>query len=222
MTEYPILFSGPLVRAILAGTKTVTRRVVKEREFGRSDTPGYDWTFRDRRALWNDLDHDDMMRRCPYGEPGHRLWVRETWGVFDAESDPQAVAIAYRADDHDGQRGECTWLEVPDDYAGRVPGPDERWRPSIHMPRWACRIELDVLSVGVERVQDITAEGARAEGIDGNSNPGDFCMGREGNGYVSAFARLWDSINGKRPGCAWADNPWVWRIEFSRRVAADA
>lgn len=184
MMERPILFSGPMVRALLDGRKTQTRRVVK-------------W----RGGL------DMLGLPCPYGEPGDRLWVRETWAPRDSEAflrhEVEADKLFYRADD---ERHLLT---------------DGRWRPSIHMPRWASRITLEVASVRVERVQDITDADALAEGV---TNYGDDSQFPPGFSMSTRAARkwrprrefrdLWDSINGKRPGCAWSDNPWVWAVTF--------
>lgn len=193
MSEYPILFSGPMVRAILDGTKTQTRRVVKLREFDASDTPGYDWTFRDRRALWNDVHTPWLMKHCPYGEPGDQLWVRETW---------QAHPRYFGTKPRDIPEGE------PLVYRATHDGPPGAWRPSIYMPRWASRLTLDVTEVRIEQVQDINEEDARAEGAPPSPLP------VITNGYRLEFRALWDSINGKRSECSWGDNPWVWAITF--------
>jgi hypothetical protein len=190
--ERPILFSGPMVRAILDGNKTQTRRVIKLREFGRSGTPGYDWTFRCNRGRWQDYRHDQFMQmRAPYW-PGDVLWVREKWR-------PAGVEGRY-------------WL-------ASVCGDEnhKRWRPSIHMPRPACQLRLEVTAIRVERLQEITETDAKAEGC----KIGDVCA-RRPDGHVLttagtrkvAFEYLWDSINGKR--YPWASNPWVWVIEFKR------
>lgn len=194
MKERPILFSGPMVRAILAGTKTQTRRIVKPQPPSR-------WNHL-HGAVFCSGEHErsggclgDAVLPCPYGVPGDRLWVRETWGEFgptiDAEQD-----FRYRADGY----------QPP---AGRV------WRPSVHMPRWALRITLEITDVRVERLQDISEESARAEGAIGWSErlPGRWdCRGTARD----AFRDLWQSINGPD---SWDPNPWVWVISF-RRIEA--
>lgn len=191
MKERPILFSGPMVRAILDGRKTQTRRVVKgEALRWLSPEVGFAPTFV--------ANPENSL--CPYGGPGDRLWVRETHYVESAGyEDGTGRRIFYRASDGDA--------------------PISLWRPSIFMPRWASRLTLEVTAVRVERVQDISGEDAKAEGCDASGcwehdhDPEDLgCL----DSRVPTYRALWDSINGKRPGCAWADNPWVWVIAFRR------
>ena len=212
MTERPILFSGPMVRAILAGRKTVTRRVVTSRHpialIGSSDERGdpsawgYFFDGPDHHGYMvlgrghDDChDHGKVSIPCPYGAAGDRLWVRETFCLRDPEHHPE--------------RG--YWYAATDDVD------EPRWTPSIHMPRRASRITLEVVGVRVERLQEIDEADARAEGAD----PADaFQVFQAGTGRRSdmerthrgAFACLWDGINGDR--APWASNPWVWRVEF--------
>jgi hypothetical protein len=239
--ERGILFSSPMVRALLAGTKTQTRRLVKHREFGASDTPGYDWTYRAtprRGGCWNDVSTSRMLEQCPYGAAGERLWVRETHAISGQlvayEADGWAGAVC---DDGGGGR-----LRIPhgfvftsaadekrrgslDKDGGRF-GIDRfggRWRPSIHLPRWASRITLEVIGVRVERVQDISEDDARAEGVrpffevyagigrDQRITSGEYARDAE---HRAAFACLWDEINGDR--ALWSSNPWVWVVDFRR------
>jgi hypothetical protein len=205
MSEKPILFSSPMVRAILAGQKTVTRRVVPPKSIACAER----WT---PQSVRNCIP-------CPYDT--ERLWVRETWGAlspYESDAPLRECRIYYRAN---------TGNDAPGDWAAAPKGERPRnacWRPSIHMPRWASRITLAVESVRVERLHDITEEDARAEGADGGTCA-DCCVAGIGHpdpscpeclSYRAAFWLLWQSINGKRPGCAWADNPWVWRVQFSR------
>ncbi len=203
MKEHPILFTGEMVRVILDGRKTQTRRLVKSingfgrvTQFGETQTNGYLWTFRDRHGRWQDLRDSSLIERCPYGVPGDKLYVRETW------------AQAERGDEWDYWRGKPD-KRLPVLYRADNPtlgADDEYWRPSIHMPRWASRITLVVESVRVERVQDITEEDARAEGVSERT----ILTARE------AFARLWDTINAKR--APWQSNPWVWVVGFRREL----
>ncbi len=210
MTERPIIFSGDMVRAILDGTKTQTRRVVKP----EPTDYGLEWIETPEGfAAWVDwgltLD-EGQQRLCPYGVTGDRLWVRETWGAVWPDVDRDYVPleecnIEYRADLPPG----CT------DYPGQWPAEEARgdpdapkWRPSIHMPRWASRIMLEITGVHVERVQDISFDDAIAEGV---------CVDAHGmrSECRNWFCALWNSINAKR-GYGWDANPWVWVIEFRR------
>lgn len=185
MKERPILFSLPMVRAILDGRKTQTRRVVKHLNV---------------RAGMPEPEYQSVLKCCPYGQFGDRLWVRETH-TFGPRSPsmkkwshtPDEARVIYGADDW--------WLSGP--YGPHKP----KMRPSIHMPRWASRILLEVGSVRIERLQEISDEDASAEGVFHHPYDG---ANRE------IFGALWDQING--PG-SWASNPWVWVVEF-RKISA--
>jgi oligoribonuclease NrnB/cAMP/cGMP phosphodiesterase (DHH superfamily) len=200
--ERPILFSGAMVQAILEGRKTQTRRIVKHygtnlirRVSGPSRDGTFDFIFPDELDPAKDgIGH---LVKCPYGQPGDRLWVRETW---KPHPDPVNNAlIIYKTTD-----GGC-WPDLP-------------WRPSIHMPRWASRILLEITGVRVERLQEISEKDAIAEGIE-RINAGDHWAWRDYSGNrqalspVFSYQSLWESING--PG-SWAVNPWVWVLEFRR------
>lgn len=211
--ERPILFSGPMVTAIRAGRKTMTRRVVKPQPPASHErhcwfhAPVYGWTSEPEPAA------DWFKARCPYGVPGDRLWVRETFYVDDYRyPDPSVppaeflAAIEYRAS-HD-----CA------NWEAGCPCSDGVWRPSIHMPRWASRITLEITEVRVERLQEITPVDARAEGVE---CPDDQREHNYWGGHLIAFHSLWDSINGERPGCAWKANPWVWVVTFRRLQEGD-
>tara|TARA_Y100000588_G_C14036880_1_gene831119 strand:+ start:172 stop:963 length:792 start_codon:yes stop_codon:yes gene_type:complete len=189
MTDKPIMFSGPMVRAILDGSKTQTRRVLKLNghrcftEFCPSTTRGYDWCFRDTSKRWHDITNDELFSRyLPY-KVGDRLWVRETWRVgawdYDSACNPHRFAIDYIADNY----ARTEWLYPKDlEASNRLvsqsldeigvgdlvwsPGDSPlRARPSIFMPRWASRLTLTVTDVRVQRVQDIIMVDAIAEGI---------------------------------------------------------
>lgn len=213
MKERSIIFSAPMVRAILSGAKTQTRRVVKNcrqlRDWDSSPSDAYDVEVENGEAMFlvaGDHGFTDWIP-CPYGAPGDRLWVRETWAtgiVYDAHK-PSSLAMLIDNQSQPAIAYGADWKRVwaPEDHG--------RWRPSIHMPRWASRITLDVLAVRVERLQEISEEDAEAEGVDpdfGNA----YTDAR--NDHRRAYGRLWDSINGKR--APWASNPWVWVIEFLR------
>lgn len=199
--ERPILFSAPMVRALLAGTKTQTRRVVKH-------TPALgfpeDWPAHltgERIAQYGGLSS------CPYGEVGDRLWVRET---FTPMGRGRGDAV-YFAD----------WEQIAEAERPKV----QRWKPSIFMPRKLCRIMLAITRVRVERLQDITEADALAEGISSGRIPADE-DGPERIGYMAgpddgnallhvtareAYQALWCEINGAP---SWAANVWVWVLEF--------
>jgi len=218
MAERPILFSGPMVRALLAGTKTQTRRVVSkqathdlyyQRMYGVSPPPnpvafGTPGLWRIVGPDYPDGKDDDVT--CPYGQPGDRLWVREAFMHEPADycweasvSIPSRPAsTVYRADYPESQ-------------------PGEGWKPSIHMPRNLCRLVLEVTAVRVERLQAITEADAQAEGVerDGES----FWRGYAKGHYDlfpdarGSYASLWVSINGEG---SWDANPWVWAVSFRR------
>lgn len=209
MTDRPILFSGPMVRAILSGAKTETRRVVKPAPSQRK------WLdLRGAAAAEPAGAHGVQFRLpggspltcvpCPYGVPGDRLWVKETWMASAANDSGDEALIGYRADDTDEWRditgpamNHDDKLEWCSRWVGRGNG---AWQPSIYMPRWASRLTLAVEAVRVERLHEIDDAGARAEGV----------ADRE------AYRVLWCDINGAE---SWDVNPWVWVVEFKRAVA---
>jgi len=200
MRERPILFSGPMVRAILSGQKRQTRRVAKDvrhPDFGNLYAPG---------TLALEPQHV-IDRACPNGQPGDHLWVRETWNRFEPWS-----GFHYAADHEAFGIG-------PGDDPDHIPEHEVRWRPSIHMPRAACRITLEVTGVRLEPLQQISDADCWAEGIeecDGLLDEAEICrlakaMGRSIEDPQPTFAALWESINGLG---AWDANPWVWVPEF--------
>lgn len=204
MKERPIHFKRPVadetIRAILDGRKTQERWAVNNPGFGISSSAAGCFDFRDRRQRWNTLTEQSFIETCPYGQPGDRLWVRETWTQVGT-CDPGYTV--YRATYPD-----ClpTGLEnVPAD----IRDAGYRWTPSIHMPRWASRILLEIVSVRVERLQEISEADSMAEGAEPVLVPpdGGSCPHRQG------FLELWQSINGPD---SWASNPWVWVVEFKR------
>lgn len=216
MTEHPILFNDEMVRAILAGNKTQTRRIanrpVKHPDLGNLCDPG---------ALV--LEHEPQHvidRACPYGQPGDRLWVRENWwqaGEFVRtypEDDEGAWSgsrrVFYSADGTPPNEPNRHYPNGLSNGSRSAAAPDRIWRsrPSIHMPRWACRILLEIVSVRIERVQDVTL--------------GDICKEigaasiyefRPATYGFDVFAELWDEIYGQG---SWNANPWVWVVEFKR------
>ena len=203
----PILFSAPMVRALLNGSKTQTRRVVSKNdaallEFLAENTDQLGQKNEDGGTrVWCDdyREEGSDVLKSRYGQVGDQLWVRET---FLIENDYQPhESVIYRAD---GMVSVCSM------GCAKIP-----WKPSIFMPRWASRITLEITSVRVERLQDIGALDALAEGVSMH----DHFKGRHDNyGPVAAYKDLWESINGDD---SWAANQWVWVIEF-KRIGATA
>lgn len=210
----PILFNSEMVRAILEGRKTVTRRVVKPSppcELRRM-TEGYhagEW------HLYSENPMIDKVNNSPWGaqfippyQPGDVLWVRETWGDYREHSeDGEGAYFLYRADYPDG----ATTYQYPDGPICDLP----KWHPSIHMPKEAARIWLRVTNVRMERLQEIDEDGAISEGL--------YLGWRyHGTGSAalparSAFQTLWNfQTPASKPEKMWAANPWVWVIEFDR------
>ncbi len=201
MTVRPILFSAEMVRAILDGKKTVTRRLVTVPRGSRRALPYKPYWVDEDGALFAADEYGDYHEASlvlrPYGVPGDTLWVRETHAfreVHEATTwGPPTVVVEYRA---------TPWLShhlvvvPPDDW--RESARPQHWRPSIFMPPWASRLTLRVTGHRVERLHRIDEDDARREGVADRA----------------AFAALWDAINGKR--APWADNPWVHRVEFER------
>lgn len=194
-----MLFSGAMVRAILEGRKRQTRRMVKH----PADANGF-ISFSDGPLNVND---PECAESCPYGQPGDGLWVRETWLRWACPLHDEGYPPDTKCD--------CT---EPSSIRYRADGeiPAVRWKPSIFLPRWASRLTLEIESVRVERLQDISEEDAKAEGVEQQALTlnGDAQMDRECRETPrEAFARLWRSINGPE---SWDANPWVWVIGFKR------
>lgn len=190
--ERPILFSGPMVRAILEGRKSQTRRVIK---------PQPDEVYKGKPiAPCNRLEDDKYGQRrrvtgqsvrCPYGQPGDRLWVRETFGI-------SGNGYFYRADTMQPETVRYSWT------------------PSIYMPRKASRITLEVEAVRVERLQEISDEDVLTEGVKSlnwRKYMDPVCYGARASDYRQIFECGWDEINAKR-GFGWETNPWIWVVEF--------
>ena len=230
MSEKPILFSAPMVRAILAGRKTMTRRALKNQPVELPDFNKGSLSICVGGSKYTAFQPEITALHCPHGKPGDRLWVRESWRVSNAYDHlpprdiPQWYPVEY----------EATSIVANKNVLGKL-------RPSIFMPRWASRINLELTAVLVERLQDITEEDAMAEGCQWTDNGPRKWMGidigfeiankvngwKEGFSHIGetlpekcfqsarqSFGNLWESINGKVPGKAWDDNPFVFVESF--------
>lgn len=205
-TERPILFNGEMVKAILDGRKVQTRRLLKP----QPQHEGNRWVYDVKNGgAWQDTIKSPVaiLHCCPFGAPGDHLWVRETFAYY-----PDEKHVIYAAREGDELTAGGTNLK-------------RCWKPSIHMPRWASRITLEITEVRVQRVQEITVDDAAAEGTEAgpcagcsHSNAG--CLHPKANpprcevfmlGYKTEFQKLWDSC-----GYGWEANPWVWAITFKR------
>lgn len=212
MKERPILFNDQIVRAVLDGSKTQTRRIVKPQPPESITAGAFNPTVVDRYGdeqpgaesfgAWT--TDGEWAVRCPYGKPGDLLWVREAhaFSVVDPEGrswhdNQENWDVIYRADLDQSSGG---WL---DNEGNEIPPP---WRSSTNMPRWASRITLEITGVRVERLNSITDDDALAEGVDRTNT--------SISGYAAErFKKLWQVIKGQD---SWIKNPWVWVIEFKR------
>jgi hypothetical protein len=209
MKERPILFSAPMVRALLDGSKTQTRRELK-----------YPWDVFNHKPIYRCGPDGGEFRpnaAVPYGQPGDRLWVRETLACTDHHG------VWYDADT-DGFNNRITderSYGLAERYGHPYFATEVRRIPSIHMPRWASRILLEVVNVRVERLQDISEKDAQAEGIKADEVRQITLFGATADERAAIYRRaavrpyqeLWESINGAG---SWDANPWVWVVEFKR------
>jgi len=215
MKEKPILFNAEMVKAVLSGRKTQTRRVMKPQpykyKFGSIGMSVWRWLYKKKYEF---QEQQNWINACPYGRVGERLWVRETFTGCDLPGFGDIPCIVYD-DEWEG-----------DEYKPREARPWARKFgriPSIHMPRDASRINLEITDIRVERVQEMTNKDAITEGIrflDRDSYGMQDNWGLSENNYnvmmsnaLSSFILLWNSINKKR-GYGWDVNPWVWVVEF--------
>lgn len=232
--ERPILFSGPMVRAIWNGEKTQTRRVFKL----PASCSWYGELGGEKDGWFIDKNHPNGWwhveeqggKTCPYGSVGDRLWVRETWAtdLHNDQDSPRRIqqlceAAGYRV--APGHPAGPIWYQANGAVRrwGDCHDVRGRWRSSIHMPRWASRLTLEITDVRVERLQDISEADAIAEGVrplplQSGDDPSAWWEVEPGKHQartaVGAFRSLWRSINGMD---SWSDNPWVWVIEFDAK-----
>lgn len=197
MTARPILFSAPMIRALLDGRKTQTRRMVKPQPLLSAGR----WHFYKRGfPVYLEGNHH-AVESCPYGKPGDLLWCRETWqhGNAPLGNYQRGCLIFYRADYLDDPHG-------PDGEKSPE-GKYRRWIPSLHLPRRESRITLRITDVRVQRLNDISPEDAAAEGWPGPDDRNSIHSAYP----IAWFWPLWESINGKG---SWDLNPWVWALNF--------
>ncbi|EOE4356769.1 hypothetical protein ACUB3A_002277 [Klebsiella pneumoniae] len=221
MTERGMIFNADMVRAILDGRKTQTRREVKLNLDIASLATTYDWATSLAANHYQGLTEEQIQQKaeslrgvihpvilgngqmvsiiCPHGKPGDRIWVREAFRVHSRATD--VATLVYKASERN------SWTEqthrVPVAVCNK-PATPEKWTPSLHMPRWASRILLEITGVRVERLRSMSQDDARAEGVIAASGPMEAGL---------AFRELWDSIYGEE---SWKANPWVWVISFER------
>ncbi|HBW1643263.1 TPA: hypothetical protein MYV30_000507 [Klebsiella pneumoniae] len=216
MKERGMIFNGEMVRAILDGRKTQTRRIIKDCTVGRDQISKFIQIEKKFIGCYPE-DVPELIRECcPYGVQGDRIWVREAFRVHSRATD--VATLVYKASERN------SWTEqthrVPVAVCNK-PATPEKWTPSLHMPRWASRILLEITDVRVERLNAISEEDAEAEGIDmealyDSQDCYDCIADHNMTGrptVTGAFKYLWQSIYGQE---SWNADPWVWVIEFKR------
>ncbi|ECJ5891736.1 hypothetical protein FNH88_19080 [Salmonella enterica subsp. salamae] len=198
MNERGMIFNAEMVRAIIDGRKTQTRRPVKPQP-ELTQKSGFSWNGVVYGAGSNDRETNRNFAhvKCPFGKPGDRIWVRETWSEAGASA-PDLTLYRANYPEH-----------VPAHYENIPPVNEIHWTPSIHMPRWASRITLEITDVRVERLNAISEEDAQAEGV----QPACYEITPPEAAYRVSFGGVWRGIYGEE---SWAANPWVWVIKFKR------
>lgn len=230
--ERPIIFNTDMVKAILGGRKMQTRRIIKPQPTPEPDRFEYNIFGNE---LWFPTSrsgkvciYDKSYYQCPYGKIGDRLWVREMWYAefYKAEDIDGPSYGYYEITNEDRMKELCTGIWYKSTFKIDIGNYIEKWTPSIFMPRWASRIDLEITDIRVERVQDIKPEDCEAEGIMGETKASPVrglsyeiykCQGLTYSTPRIAFENLWDSINAKR-GYGWEVNPFVWCISFKKGV----
>lgn len=209
--EKGLIFNSEMVRALLDGRKTQTRRIMKEQPVLNGnfyEVFGSAWS-KGMTSIPAVPGHS-LSTRCPFGAVGDRIWVRETFCPVDDTQYGGEKWVDYRATPRYEASYPAGWDSAPNDAEAL------KWRPSIHMPRWASRILLEITNVRVERLNSISQEDAQAEGMEltgWRPTYSDPDSGGEVMTPYDNFAQLWESIYGEE---SWKANPWVWVIEFKR------
>lgn len=220
MKERPVIFNSEMVRAILDGRKTQTRRTIAN--VGSDNCIPLQKPTKTKDGIYTHVMDAPGNGLCPFGQIGDRLWVRETFAILGNEDgcpidwdgnlikgDEKHAARIYKA---------SCWQEPGNYGLWSIPDRDTQyegtWRPSIHMPRWACRITLEITAVRVERLNDISEEDAKSEGV----APSQHIITPPEALYRVGFLKLWQSIYGAEN---WSANPWVWIIEFKQVSARE-
>ena len=223
MKERGVIFNAEMVQAILDGRKTQTRRIIKDCSVGRDPISKFIQIGKKFIGCYPE-DVPELIRECcPFGAVGDRIWVREAFRVMGCATD--VARLMYKA----SERSSFTEATRTVPVASCTKQPSHKWTPSIHMPRWASRIMLEITHVRVERLNSISEEDAAAEGVGSAlwfaakgvpeeewASLGEH--GAERASHINTFATLWESIYGTS---SWQANPWVWVIEF-RRVEGGA
>ncbi|ECE0890483.1 hypothetical protein DUV30_24840 [Salmonella enterica subsp. diarizonae] len=221
MKERGMIFNGEMVRAILEGRKTQTRR-----PFNWRRQPAMEMAERDDGSLWpwaEDCERGgDIWFACPFGEVGDRVWVRETWQAIHDDVDEFGHVEERTYAPSIPKEKDRYWHTVYAEHFGDESREDRGfpWRPAIHMPRWASRITLEITDVRVERLHSISERDALREGLFQLPASGRYCLqpgmqyfGMASHSAKEVYSWLWASIYGEE---SWAANPWVWVIEFKR------
>lgn len=209
MTHRPILFSAPMIQAILAGKKSQTRRIMKSQPYTlRTEGFGYPT----KHGGFVSLQSEHCLNECPYGNPGDRLWVRETWtGTWHPAvgASGEQMHLVYAAD------GSEHLVNAPEDYVlPKAAAKPSNFVTPLFMPRWASRITLEITEVRVQRLQEISEDDCKAEGVKLLKTNCDGECGSTPCGITrQPFIQLWESINGAD---SWTENPFVWAVSFQQ------
>jgi hypothetical protein len=204
MEEHPILFTREMVRAIIRGNKTQTRRVIKLPSSNYNFLGWCTSTTGDKkqigRAIFENMDtKESVYLKCPYGQFGDHLWVRETWAVYPGLQTQQPT-LFYKENGDD-----CAYMDMR----------NLKWKPSIFMPRWAARLHLEIKKVSVGLLKDISINDCLAEGMTPLRQMYIFGMNSEmiKRSYQLSYSMIWDSLYKNN---SWDSNPYIWVIEFKR------